>query len=72
MAVEVIEAIEVVEAVEVIEAGEALRLEKSLLRTSKSSISLNSVLFACFEMKKFWVELRNITLNFSTFSVGGW
>ena len=72
MAVEVIEAIEVVEAVEVIEAAEVLRPGKSLLRTSKSSMSLNSALFGCFEKKKFWVESQNITLNFSTFSVGGW
>ena len=67
----VIEAIEVVEAVEVIEAAEVLRPEKSLLRTSESSMSLNSALFGCFEKKKFWVESRSITLNFSTFSVGG-
>ena len=44
-AVEVIEAIEVVEAVEVIEAADVLRTGKSLLRTSKSSRSLNSALF---------------------------
>ena len=67
----VIEAIEVVEAVEVIEAAEVLRPEKSLLRTSESSMSLNSALFGCFETKKFWVESQNITLKFSTFSVGG-
>jgi hypothetical protein len=68
VAVEVIEAIEVVEF---IEAAEVLRPGKSLLRTSKSSMSLNSTLFGCFEKKKFWVESRSITLNFSTFSVGG-
>ena len=45
----VIEAIEVVEAVEVIEAAEVLRPEKSLLRTSESSMSLNSALFGGFE-----------------------
>ena len=59
------------------EAAEVLRPGKSLLRTSESSMSLNSALFGCFEKKKFWVELeivvesRNIQLNFSTFSVGG-
>ena len=67
----VIEAIEVVEAVEVIEAAEVLRPEKSLLRTSESSMSLNSAVFACFETIKFWMESQNITLNFSTFSVRG-
>ena len=71
-AVEVFEAIEVVEAVEVIEAAEVLRPGKSPLRTSESSMSLNSAIFGCFEKKKFWVESRNIPLNFSTFSVGGW
>ena len=70
-AVEVIEATEAVEAIEVIEAAEVLRPGKSLLRTSESSMSLNSALFGCFEKKKFWVESRNITLNFSTFSVRG-
>ena len=69
---EVIEAIEAVEATEVIEAAEELRPGKSLLRTSESSMSLNSALFGCFEKKKFWVESQNITLNFSTFSVRGW
>ena len=34
-------------------------------------MSLNSALFGCFEKKKFWVESRNINMNFSTFSVGG-
>ena len=34
-------------------------------------MSLNSALFGCFEKKKFWVESQNITMNFSTFSVGG-
>ena len=43
-AVEVIEDIEVVEAVEVIEAADVLRTRKSLLRTFKSSRSLNSAL----------------------------
>ena len=46
----------VVEAVEFIEAAEALRLVKSLLRTSESSMSLNSALFSFFLKKKFWVE----------------
>ena len=60
------------EAVEAIEAAEVLRPGKSLLRTSESPMSLNSALFGCFEKKKkFWVELENITLNFSNFSVGG-
>ena len=65
-------AIEVVEAVEVIETVEVLRPGKSLLRTTKSSMSLNSALSGCFEKKQFWVESQNITLNFSTFSVRGW
>ena len=68
----VIEAIEVVEAVEVMEAAEVLMPGKSLLWTFEPSMSLNSALFGCFEKKKkFWVESGNITLNFSTFSVGG-
>jgi hypothetical protein len=71
VAVEVIEAIEVVEAVEVIEAADVLRTGKSLLRTSKSSRSLNSALFWCFEKKNVLVESWNVILNFSTFSVGG-
>ena len=41
----IIEAIEVVEAVEVIEAADIIRNEKSLLRASESSRSLNSTLF---------------------------
>ena len=45
MAFEVIEATEAVEAVEVTEAAEVLRPEKSLLRTSESSRSLNSDLY---------------------------
>ena len=57
---------EVVEAVEVIEAIEVLRPGKSLLRTSESSMSLDSALFGCFEL---WMESRNIQLNFSTLSV---
>ena len=61
---------EVVEAVEVIEAAEVLRSVKLFLRTSESSLSLNSALFGYFEKKKFWVEANNITLNFSPFSVG--
>ena len=43
---------EVVEAVEVIEAIKVLRPGKSLLRTSESSMSLDSALFGCFEIKK--------------------
>ena len=62
---------EVVEAVEVIEAIEVLRPGKSLLRTSESSMSLDSALFGCFEIKKLCMESRNIQLNCSTFSVGG-
>ena len=63
---------EVVEAVEVIEAIEVLRPGKSLLRTSESSMSLDSALFGCFEIKKkVWMESRNIQLNFSTLSVRG-
>ena len=50
--VEVIEAIEVVKAVEVIEAAEVLKPGKSLLRTSESSMSLNSALFGCFGKKE--------------------
>ena len=42
---EVIEVIEAVEATEVIEATEVLRPGKSLLRTSESSLFLNSALF---------------------------
>ena len=68
MAVEVLGAIEVVEF---IKAAEVLRPGNSLLRTSKSCMSLNSALFGCFEKKKFWVESRNIPLNSSTFSTGG-
>ena len=62
---------EVVEAVEVIEAIKVLRPGKSLLRTSESSMSLDSALFGCFEIKKLWMESQNIQLNFSPFSVGG-
>ena len=62
---------DVVEAVEAIEAAGLLRPGISLLRTSESSMSLNSALFGCFAKKKFWVESRNIPLNSSTFSVGG-
>ena len=46
MAVEVLGAIEVVEF---IKAAEVLRPGNSLLRTSKSCMSLNSALFGCFE-----------------------
>ena len=40
------------EIVEAIEAAEVLRPGKSLLRTSESSMSINSALFGCFEKKK--------------------
>ena len=50
-------AIKAVEATEAIEAAEVLRPEKSLLRTSKSSRHLNSVLFLCLKKKFFVVEL---------------
>ena len=53
------------------EAAEVIMPRKSLLQTFEPSMSLNSSLFGCFEMKKFGVESGNITLNFSTFSVGG-
>ena len=59
------------EAVDVIETAEVLRPGKLLLKTSESSMSLNSALFGCFAKKKFLVESQNITMNFSTFSVGG-
>ena len=45
MAFEAVEAVVVAEAREVNEAAEVLRPEKSLLRTSESSISLNSALY---------------------------
>jgi hypothetical protein len=51
VAVEVIEAIEVVEF---IEAAEVLRPGNSLLRTSKSSMSLNSALFGWGFFWFFW------------------
>ena len=44
MAVEAAEASEVAEAIEVNEAGEVLRPEKSLWRTSKPSLFLNSII----------------------------
>ena len=70
-ALEAVEASEVAEDHEVNEAAEVLGPEKSLLRTSESSRSLNSSLFWCFE-KLFWgAESWNIMLNFSTFFVGG-
>ena len=53
---EAVEVIEAIEATEAIEAAEVLRPGKLLLRTSESSMSLNSALFGCFEKKKFWVE----------------
>ena len=60
----VIEAIEVVEAVEVIETAEDLRPEKLLLRTSESSMSLNSALFGCFEKKKVLGRITKYPLEF--------
>ena len=58
------EAMEVVEAVGVIEAAEVLRPEKSLLRTSESSMSLNSALFGCFEKKKVLGRITKYPVEF--------